>query len=90
MAADAFGAEHSFFLINGSTSGNQYDDGAINPGERSRSGQPHKSAMGGLTMMQRPDLMKPEVDEALHTDHTVTPGPCGHVEAQPDIRPSTL
>jgi lysine decarboxylase len=76
LAADAFGADHTYFLINGSTSGNQcMMMAAVNPGEKiAIPRNSHKSAMGGLIMSGGfPIWMKPEVDEALHMDHTVTP-----------------
>jgi lysine decarboxylase len=76
LAAEAYGANHSFFLINGSTSGNQIMMmTAVNPGEKiAIPRNAHKSAMGGLIMSgAHPVWMQPEVDEALHMDHTVTP-----------------
>ena len=76
LAAEAYGADHSFFLINGSTSGNQIMMmAALNPGEKmALPRNSHKSAMGGLIMSGvQPIWMQPEVDDALHMDHTVTP-----------------
>ncbi len=76
LAAEAYAANHSFFLINGSTSGNQIMMmTAVNPGEKiAIPRNAHKSAMGGLIMSgAHPVWMKPEVDETLHMDHTVTP-----------------
>jgi len=76
LAAEAYAANHSFFLINGSTSGNQVMMmTAVNPGEKiAIPRNAHKSAMGGLIMSGAyPVWMKPEVDDALHMDHTVTP-----------------
>jgi arginine decarboxylase len=76
LAAEAYGANHSFFLINGSTSGNQIMMmAALNPGEKmALPRNSHKSAMGGLIMSGvQPIWMQPEVDDALHMDHTVTP-----------------
>ncbi len=76
LAAECFGAEQSFFLINGSTSGNQcMMMAALNPGDKiAIPRNSHKSAMGGLIMSGAvPVWMQPEVDEALHMDHTVTP-----------------
>ena len=76
LAAEAYGADHSFFLINGSTSGNQIMMmTAANPGDEiAIPRNAHKSAIGGLIMSGvRPVYMQPEVDEALHMDHTVTP-----------------
>ncbi len=76
LAAEAYESDHSFFLINGSTSGNQIMMmAAANPGEEiALPRNAHKSALGGLIMSGvRPVYMQPEVDEALHMDHTVTP-----------------
>ena len=76
LAAEAYGADHSFFLINGSTSGNQIMMmAALNPGEKmALPRNSHKSAMGGLIVSGvQPVWMRPEVDDALHMDHTVTP-----------------
>jgi arginine decarboxylase len=76
LAAEAYGSDRSFFLINGSTSGNQIMMmTALNPGEKiALPRNAHKSAMGGLIMSGvDPVWMKPEVDFALHMDHTVTP-----------------
>ncbi len=75
LAAEAYGAEHSFFLINGSTSGNQIMMmTAVNPGEKiALPRNSHKSAMGGLIMSgAHPIWMQPEIDEELHVDDTVT------------------
>jgi arginine decarboxylase len=90
LAADAFGAEHTYFLINGSTSGNQcMMMTALNPGEKiAIPRNSHKSAMGGLIMSGGyPVWMKPEVDEDLHMDHTVTPETVREtLVAHPDIK----
>ena len=50
LAAEAWGADHTFFLINGSTSGNQcMMMAAINPGEKiAVPRNSHKSMLGGL------------------------------------------
>jgi arginine decarboxylase len=76
LAAEAYDADNSFFLINGSTSGNQIMMmAAANPGDEiALPRNAHKSALGGLIMSGvRPIYMQPEVDETLHMDHTVTP-----------------
>jgi arginine decarboxylase len=76
LAAQAYDADHTFFLINGSTSGNQIMMmAALNPGEKiALPRNAHKSAMGGLIMSgAQPIWMKPEVDIGLHMDHTITP-----------------
>ena len=90
LAAEAYGADNSFFLINGSTSGNQIMMmTALNPGEKiALPRNSHKSAMGGLIMSGVvPVWMKPEVDDALHMDHTVTPEIVrATLAAHPDVR----
>ncbi len=90
LAAEAYGAEHSFFLINGSTSGNQIMMmTALDPGDKMAIPRnAHKSAMGGLIMSGAvPVWMAPEVDEALHTDHTVTPQTVrATLDAHPDVK----
>ena len=90
LAAACYGAEQSFFLINGSTSGNQcMMMAALNPGDRlALPRNSHKSAMGGLIMSgATPVWMQPEVDEALHMDHTVTPETVrATLEREPDVK----
>jgi arginine decarboxylase len=90
LAAECFGAEQSFFLINGSTSGNQcMMMAALNPGDKlALPRNSHKSAMGGLIMSgATPVWMQPEVDEALHMDHTITPETVrATLERDPDIK----
>ena len=90
LAAEAYGANHSFFLINGSTSGNQIMMmAALNPGEKmALPRNSHKSAMGGLIMSGvQPIWMQPEVDDALHMDHTVTPETVrGTLDAHRDVK----
>ncbi len=90
LAAEAYGSEHSFFLINGSTSGNQIMMmTALDPGEKlAIPRNAHKSAMGGLIMSGAfPVWMAPEVDQELHTDHTVTPATVrATLDAHPDIK----
>jgi arginine decarboxylase len=76
LAAHAWGADHSFFLINGSTSGNQcMMMTAVNPGDKiAVPRNSHKSMLGGLIMSgAEPVYMQPEVDEELRMDHCVTP-----------------
>jgi arginine/lysine/ornithine decarboxylase len=76
LAAEAYGADHSFFLINGSTSGNQcMMMAAVNPGDKiAVPRNSHKSMLGGLIMSgARPIYMHPEVDRELRMDHCVTP-----------------
>ena len=76
LAAEAWGADRTFFLINGSTSGNQcMMMTAVNPGDEiAVPRNSHKSMLGGLVMSgARPVYMQPEVDDELHMDHCVTP-----------------
>ncbi|HEY1429375.1 MAG TPA: aminotransferase class I/II-fold pyridoxal phosphate-dependent enzyme [Candidatus Tumulicola sp.] len=76
LAALAWGADNTFFLINGSTSGNQcMMMTAVNPGEKiAVPRNSHKSMLGGLVMSgAHPIYMQPEVDEELHMDLCVTP-----------------
>ena len=76
LAAEAYGADRTHFLINGSTSGNQCMlMAALDPGDTvAVPRNSHKSLLGSLVMSgARPIYMQPEVDEALHMDHTVTP-----------------
>ncbi|HEY7994053.1 MAG TPA: aminotransferase class I/II-fold pyridoxal phosphate-dependent enzyme [Candidatus Eremiobacteraceae bacterium] len=76
LAALAYGADYSYFLVNGSTAGNQAmlmtalrpDDAVLLPRNS------HKSATSALIMSAtRPIYMAPEVDHDLHVDHAVTP-----------------
>ena len=76
LAAEAYGADRTYFLINGSTSGNQcMMMTAVNPGDSvAVPRNSHKSLLGSMVMSgARPIYMQPEVDEALHMDHTVSP-----------------
>jgi arginine/lysine/ornithine decarboxylase len=90
LAAEAYGADHTFFLINGSTSGNQcMMMTAVNPGEKiAIPRNSHKSAMGALIMSGAiPVYMQPQVSEDLHMDHTVTPEMVkATLEADPDVK----
>ncbi|MDP9105593.1 MAG: aminotransferase class I/II-fold pyridoxal phosphate-dependent enzyme [Candidatus Eremiobacteraeota bacterium] len=90
LAAECFGAEQSFFLINGSTSGNQcMMMAALNPGDKlALPRNSHKSSMGGLIMSGAvPVWMQPEVDEALHMDHTITPETVrATIAREPDVK----
>ena len=90
LAAEAYGAERTYFLINGSTSGNQcMMMTAVNPGERiAVPRNAHKSMLGGLVMSgASPVYMQPEVDEALHMDNCVTPETVKRtIDENPDIK----
>lgn len=90
LAAEAYGADYSFFLINGSTSGNQaMMMAALNPGDKiAIPRNAHKSCIGALVMSGSvPVYMKPEVDEQLHMDHTVTPETVANtLDEHPDVK----
>ncbi len=76
LAAQAYGADFSYFLINGSTAGNQAMlMTALRPGDTVLlQRNSHKSALSALIMSAaRPAYMQPQVDEDLHIDHCVTP-----------------
>ena len=76
LAAEAYGADHTFFLVNGSTSGNQcMMMAAVNPGDEiAVPRNSHKSMLGGLVMSgAKPLYMQPAVDQDLHMDNSVTP-----------------
>jgi arginine decarboxylase len=89
LAAEAYGADRTFFLINGSTSGNQcMMVTALDPGDKiAVPRNSHKSMLGGLVMSGAfPVYMQPEVDEELHMDHCVTPQTVQRtLEEHPDI-----
>ena len=75
LAADAYGADYSYFLINGSTAGNQAMlMTALRPGDSVLIPRnSHKSAVSALIMSAaRPIYMQPAVDHELHIDHAVT------------------
>ena len=90
LAAEAYGADRSYFLINGSTSGNQcMMMAAVNPGDKiAVPRNAHKSMLGGLVMSgAEPIYMQPVVDEALHMDHCVTPETVEQtLRAHPDVK----
>lgn len=76
LAAAAYGADFSYFLVNGSTAGNQAMlMTALRPGDTVLLPRnSHKSATSALIMSAtKPVYMKPEVDRSLHIDHCVTP-----------------
>jgi arginine decarboxylase len=90
LAAEAWGSDHTFFLINGSTSGNQcMMMTALDPGDRvAVPRNSHKSMLGGLIMSgAEPVYMQPEIDEELRMDHCVTPATVEHtLNAHPDVK----
>ena len=90
LAAEAYGADNTFFLINGSTSGNQcMMMTALNPGEKiAVPRNSHKSMLGGLVMSgAHPIYMQPAVDQEMHMDHTVTPETVARtLKEHPDVK----
>lgn len=90
LAAEAYGADNTFFLVNGSTSGNQcMMMTALNPGDKiAVPRNSHKSMLGGLVMSgAEPVYMPPAVDEELHMDHCVTPDTVARaLEEHPDVK----
>ena len=90
LAAEAYGADHTFFLINGSTSGNQcMMMTAVNPGEKiAVPRNSHKSMLGGLVMSgAHPIYMQPAVDQEMHMDNSVTPETVARtLEEYPDLK----
>ncbi|HEX5273701.1 MAG TPA: aminotransferase class I/II-fold pyridoxal phosphate-dependent enzyme [Candidatus Rubrimentiphilum sp.] len=90
LAAEAYGADHTYFLINGSTSGNQcMMMAALNPGDKlAVPRNAHKSMLGGLVMSGvEPIYMQPVIDEGLHMDHCVTPETVAQtLEKHPDVK----
>jgi arginine/lysine/ornithine decarboxylase len=90
LAADAYGADRSFFLVNGSTAGNQIMLMATcHPGDVVlTSRNTHKSIVGGLVVSgARPVYIRPELDPESHIAHGVTPaqveeGLAAHPEAR--------
>ncbi len=90
LAADAYGADRSFFLVNGSTAGNQIMlMSTCHPGDVVlTSRNTHKSIVGGLVVSgARPVYIRPELDPESHIAHGVTPeqveaGLAAHPEAR--------
>jgi arginine decarboxylase len=76
LAADAYGADRSWFLINGSTSGNQIMlASTCHPGDVVlTSRNTHKSIISALVVSgARPVYLRPELDPVSHIAHGVTP-----------------
>ena len=75
LAAQAYGADFSYFLVNGSTAGNHAMlMTALRPGDAILMPRnSHKSALGALIISgAKPIYMPPEVDNDHHVDHCVT------------------
>ena len=76
LAAAVYGAERSWFLINGSTSGNQIMVSSVcHPGEVILTPRnTHKSIISALVVSgARPVYITPEIDPRSHIAHGVTP-----------------
>jgi len=76
LAAQANNADHTYFLINGSSSGNHAMILAvINPGDKIiLPRNVHKSTTGALILSGAiPIYMEPEYDYDMQVDHTITP-----------------
>jgi len=76
LAADAYGADRSWFLVNGSTTGNQAMLAATcHPGDIVLiSRNTHKSVISALVLSgARPRYLRPEFDVGSHIAHGVTP-----------------
>ncbi|MCA1692699.1 MAG: aminotransferase class I/II-fold pyridoxal phosphate-dependent enzyme [Actinobacteria bacterium] len=76
LAAEAYGADRSYFLVNGSTAGNQIMlMSTCHPGDVVlTSRNTHKSIVGGLVVSgARPVYVRPQLDPHSHIAHGVTP-----------------
>lgn len=76
LAAQAYGVDHTFFLINGSSSGiHAMILAALKPGEKILLPRNvHRSTTGALILSgAAPVYMEPEYDYDMQVDHTVTP-----------------
>ncbi len=90
LAAAAYGADRSFFLVNGSTAGNQIMLMATcHPGDVIlTSRNTHKSIVGGMVVSgARPVYIRPELDPESHIAHGVTPAQVqAGLDAHPEAR----
>jgi ornithine decarboxylase len=90
LAADAYGSDNTYFLINGSTSGNHAMIlAALNPGDKILLPRNcHKSTTGALILSgAEPVYMDPEYDEDMQVDHTITPETLEKkLEQNPDVK----
>lgn len=76
LAAEAYGAEHSYFLVNGSTGGNHaMFMAALNPGDQVLVPRnAHSSVIGGLTLSQaEPVFYQTPFDSEMGVFHVATP-----------------
>ncbi len=90
LAADAYGAEESWFLVNGSTAGNlAMLLATCGPGDEVLVPRnAHRSILSGLVLTgARPVYLRPEWDEALGLDHCVTAEAYERaLDAHPNVR----
>jgi arginine/lysine/ornithine decarboxylase len=90
LAAEAFGADRTWFLVNGSTCGVMAAMMATcNPGDKIILPRNiHKSAIAGLILSgAHPVFVMPEYDPLLDLSHSVTPDAIGQALAQhPDAK----
>lgn len=90
LAAEAHGAEHSFFLVNGSTTGNNVMIMTVcDPGDRIiLPRNAHKSMLGGTILSgARPCWMRPTWDDDLCVAHGVSPEEVAWaLDAYPDAK----
>ena len=98
LAAEAWGAERSWFLVNGASGGNHaacltfaHESGATLAGPPHRGPvvvqrNVHSSTVDGLVLSGlRPSFVAPEIDPELGVAHCVTPGALdAALEAEPD------
>ena len=76
LAADAFGAENTFFLVNGSTCGiHAMIMSVCKPGDRLIIGRDcHKSVLGGLILARaEPIYIKPEFNQDFNISTVISP-----------------
>ena len=90
LAAEAYGADRSFFLVNGSTAGNQVMLMATcHPGDVVlTSRNTHKSIVAGFVVSgTRPVYIHPQLDPESHIAHGITPEQVEEgLEAHPEAR----
>lgn len=94
LAADAFGAQRSFFLVNGSTSSNQVALLSVaGPGEEIvMARNAHKSMQAALIMGgARPVYVHPRYDAGLEIAHGVSPADlAATLDAHPNARAAVV
>lgn len=90
LAADAFGADHSFFLVNGTTGGiYSMILGTTSPGDKIIIPRNcHKSVTGAVILGRlQPIYINPEIDSKLHIASGISPAEVQKaMEAHPDAK----